>query len=225
MIVGWWIARAVPRRSHNLGWIEKRPPRRSPCDGGNEKEVTAVCDSQRGQWNRSHNRSQKVPGVLVFNGRGGRRCFRSSHSRRASYIWEAEALVLHCAVTGRKEGEKKVCCVWFCVGFTNNEEDKGQKIRRLQSCITGVWVVSCFLDSIRLLCIYAIWCLSRDLSSLSLFLELIAYSPFDQRYVRVRSGFPPLVFFFFCFFIILESMSIRSALSWMFCVFKFARLF
>ena len=70
--------------------------------------------------------------------------------------------MLHRAVTGRKEGEEKsllrLILRWFYY-----EEDKGQKIRRLLSCITGVWVVSFFLsfffflDLIRFfLCIYAV---------------------------------------------------------------------
>ena len=53
--------------------------------------------------------------------------------------------MLHRAVTGRKEGEEKsllrLILRWFYY-----EEDKGQKIRRLLSCITGVWVVSFFLS-------------------------------------------------------------------------------
>lgn len=86
MIVARRSSRTMPRCPLDLGRIEKGSPGRPACNGGDEEEIDAVRNTQRGRRNRHADRSQEIPGMLILNGRRSRRCFRSSHPRRASHV-------------------------------------------------------------------------------------------------------------------------------------------
>lgn len=137
--------------------------------------------------------------------------------------------MLHRAVTGRKEGEEKsllrLILRWFYY-----EEDKGQKIRRLLSCITGVWVVSFFLsfffsrfDSFLFVHLRRMMPFQRSLLSVVIFWSsLPTLLLINDTYACV----PDSLLWFFSFLLLFWSRC-RSGLLCheLFCVFEFARLF
>ena len=86
-------------RPDNIGRIKEGSAWRSSGDRRNEKKVTPVCDYQGREWNRGAGWRQKIPRMLLFDGRRSGRRIRSSYASGTSYFWKAEKFMLHCSMT------------------------------------------------------------------------------------------------------------------------------